>query len=358
MNDNTDKLKNYIEEISLLQVEYPFNLLKLKNGLERYNLSEEEQDKIEVICESHKRRSDQLIKSGNIKGAINSMERAVAIQPLSIEFRNKLAQLYDISARKEGFKKGDRDLAYNTASFSLRLNKNNPIARSILKDIKKNDNRISGRDLNKKLIPPLLVLIMIVLVAVFTKNDFSIPFLSNKTEIAEPQWEKPPMKETIPFTERTLDTQISSTDSDFTIQIDKSLIAKVNGSFSYTIQGEISAPEKALTSADLTIHFINSSGTPLFRKTVSLVEDNEIFLPGEGILIDEFFYIHYLPPEIERISLNLTNVSFSDDYITGETPEEIYLQWDTARPEGVNIALLLKSSTSIYSYAGSYRNMK
>lgn len=359
MEDHTIKIKTFIDDISLIQEKDPYDFQSINECIKEHDFTENEKDQLEQIHLSHKNRSEESFQAKNLNSAIISMERAVEINPLSDEYRNHMAQLYLIRANREGFKKADRDLAYNSAKFSLKLNKNNPIASSLLKEIRKKDNKISGRDLNRKLIPPLAALFVIVILAVFMKTPFTIPFLNKESESIEEVWIKPEVRETKAFTEREIDLEIfSSLNKNFDIQFSKSLIEKTNGSYSYTLQGEILAPEEALESADLRVNFIGYEGNLLFSKKIPLVLEDQIILPGESIMIDEFFYIHYLPPDIDKITINLTDISFTDNFISNSSSEEIYLQWDTNRPEGINISLILKNESIIESYSGSYLNMK
>lgn len=359
MEDQTFKIKTYIDDISLIQEKNPYDLHLIKECISKYDFSDNEQDQLRQIHISHKQRSEDSLRLKNLNSAIISMERAVEINPLSDEYRNHVAQLYLMRANREGFKKADRDMAYNSAEFSLKLKKNNPIAASILKDIRKRDNRISGRDLNRKLIPPLIALSVIIFFAVLTESPFNIPFLNRESDKGEEEWIKPEVMETTPFTEREVDLEIlSSLSKDFEIQFSKSLIEKTNGSYSYTIQGEIRAPEEALQSADLRVNFMGSEGDLLFTKRFPLVREDQVILPGESIVVDEFFYMHYLPPDIDKITINMTDISFTDKFISDSLSEEIYLQWEANRPEGTKISLILKNDSLIKSYSGSYVNMK
>ena len=359
MEDQTLKIKNFIIDISRIQEKNSFDFHSINECIKEYDFSVSEKDQLEQIHLSHKNRSEESLHAKNLNSAIISMERAVEINPLSDEYRNHMAQLYLMRANREGFKKSDRDLAYNSANFSLKLNKNNPIASSLLKEIRKKDHKISGRDLNRKLIPPLAAIFVILALAIFMKSPFTIPFLSKESESIDEEWIKPEVLKTKPFTERKIDLEIlSSLSRDFDIQFSKSLIAKTNGSYSYTIQGEIQSPEEALESADLRVNFIGYEGNLLFKKEFPLVREDQIILPGESIMIDEFFYIHYLPPDIDKITINLTNISFTEDFISNSSSEAIYLQWDAYRPEGTNISLILKNDSIIKSYSGSYLNMK
>jgi len=359
VEERTLKLKKYIEDISLIQEKNPFDLRSIEKCIKSYTLSDDEKDQLEKICLSHIKRSEELLRMKNLNGAIISIERAVEINPLSDELRNHAAQLYLMRANREGYKKSDRDLSYNSAVFSRNLKKPNPIANSILDEIRKKDNKATGKDLNKKLILPIVLLLVIVTAAVLWENDFTIPFLSTREVKNDKEWIPPPKMEKTIFTEQDISIQINSTlTEDFDIQLNKSLISKINGSYSYVIQGEIIAPESAVKSADLDINFINSSGGSLFKKSISLIGDDQIILPGESIIIDEFFYIHYLPPDIDHINFNLSNISLPDDFNSNTANRELYIQWNTSRPEGINISMILKNENAFDSYSGTFTNMK
>lgn len=359
MKDKTLKLKKYIEEISLIQENDFFDLKSIRECINYYDLTDDEQDQLRQICLSHTKRSEELLLKKNLRGAIASIERAVEINPLSEEFRNKAAQLYLMRSKLEGFKKSHRDLAYNSAALSLTLNKKNPIASSILKEIRKRDNKINGKDLNKNILIPITILIIFIVAAVLWEKEFTIPFFMKNEAENDAVWVKAPQQESIIFTEQNIDIKINNRLSeDFNINLTKSIISKINGSYSYTIQGEIQAPEKAVKSADLNINFISNSEDSLFKKSFPLVREDQIILPGEPIIIDEFFYIHYLPPDINRISFNLTDLSFSDDFSANNATEKLYLQWDTPRPDGINFSITLKNKSSMNSYSGTFQNIK
>ena len=344
--------------MSFLQEKDQNDLKSLTNCRKSYKFTDIEWEQLENLSLSHIRRSEELLKSGNLNSAIVSLERAVEINPFSDEFRNKLAQIYLMRSQKEGFKKTDRDLAFTSASLSLKINSSNPIAKSILKEIQKKDDKISGRDLHKKLLPLLLAIFIIALAAIFLDKEYVIPFFNNTALSEEEEWEKPPALEKIPFSEREIDTQINSLNDQFEISISRSTINKTNGSYSYTIQGEIGSVEKALKSLDLEISFINVNREKLFTKTFSMIKENQIIMPGEKVLVDYFFYIHYLPPEIDKITLNLSNIDYAEDIISQEESQIIALEWTAARPEGIKISLILKEEITYETYSQYYKNMK
>jgi hypothetical protein len=358
VSENTLKLKEYIDEISLLQEKEIASLSELQECYEKYSFSDEEKEKLISISQSHKKRSEELLLSRKVNSAIISMERAVEINPFSDEYRNTLAQLYLMRAQKEGFKKSDRDLAYQHATYSLKITNSNPIARSILKEIQKNDDKISGKDLNKKFLPLLLIIAVFALVALFTEKKYLLPFFGIKETEEEETWIKPPEIEKAPFDVREVETQINGLQNQFSMEIEKSLIKKINGSYSYILQGEILSEKETIESADLSINFINTEGDSLFSRTLPLVRENQLILPGEAIVIDQFFYIHYLPPDIDKINLTLRNYSFSDKTIPAEKSIPLKIEWETSRPEGIEIQMSLKNEDSIINDSQSYKNIK
>jgi len=358
VDDSALKLKNYIEEISILQDKDNKDFKSLKNCLRNYAFSDDELEKLERLSLNHQSRSEELLKSKRLSEAIFSMERAVEINPFSDEFRNKIAQLYLMRANREGYKKADRDLAFEAASISISLNNDNPIARSLLKEIQKKDDRISGRIHNKYLGPLFLVIIVIALIAVFVEREYIIPLFNNYAMGKDEEWVKPEPIKTIQFTELEIEPQISSLNKDFIFNIDKSQIAKTNGSYSYTLQGEISAEKETIKSADLDINFVSTEGKTLFTKTVSLIKEDHLVLRGEKILLDQFFFIHYLPPDIAKVSLNMSNYSFSEEEISAEESLPVYIEWETSRPEGIKININLKNENAYESYSHSYKNFK
>lgn len=359
MDDSARKIKSYIEEISLVHEKNPFDLKGFLSCAKKYNFSDYDDLKLEQISLSHHRRSEELLRKGKLTEAITSMERAVEISPLSASSRNKLAQLYLMKAAKDGFKKNGRDMAFLTASFSLKLNKTDPIARSILKEIKSKDKKISRKARGGKLIFPMTALILIIIAALFLDNDFEIPLLSavpseNKTD----NYETAPQPVIQTFTEREIETQVTNFNDELEISLNKSLLSKTNGSFSYLLQAELRAPEVSLKSADLNIDFITPEGDSLFKKSFPLIDENWVVSPGETVLIDEFFYIHYLPPEINRVNINLKNISFHDKIIIPRNPEDLDIEWNSFRPEGVKISMILEDSSDLKGYSGFYKSMK
>lgn len=358
VEETANKIKSYINEITLTGEKDSYDLQALRKCFDSFELTEEELEKLEQIASVHVRRSEDLLGKRNITGAILSMERAVEIHPLFDEYRNRMAQLYLMKSSAEGNSSAERELARKSALFSLRLKTNNPIARNILKEIKKTEDSISGRHLNKKLIFPLIALIAIVIAALLSQNRFTLLFLNPVERSGESSSTTDEIMQKTAFTEREVNIRVTGPVEDCELEVGESLISKTNGSFSYTLQGELSHPTAALKSAELNITFRSFQGDALFRKSYALIDDDELVMPGEPILIDKFFYVHYLPPEIDRVDLSLKNLAFADEIPQEQENNLLSVEWDAPRPEGVKLNIYTTDSAFFKGYGQDYANIK
>lgn len=351
MEETSHKLKDYINEISAIQEENPFDLRALQSCINSYDFTDDDKDKLSQIASGHSKRSEEMLRQGKIEGAIVSMERAVEIYPLSSEFRNRLAQLYVTNSEKEK--------ALENARFSLLVERNNPIAKSILKDIKKDDDKQSGKDQYKKLLIPFSALIILIIFALLSRNSFDIPFLRViEGEEEQTQAQANPLPKPVEFTERQVVTEAFGLPEEVDISIETSTIAKTNGSFSYTLQATLQSESELISSADLNILFRDYKGKIIFRKVLPLLSAFQNLYPGETLLIDEFFYIHYLPPDIAAIDIKLTDLKVADEIPQSDEPFPLKIEWSEDRPEGTKLEMAIKNRSALTGYSEGYTNLK
>lgn len=358
MNGRTGKLKSYINEISLLVEKDSFDLKAFKLCFDSFEFSAEELKDLKRIASVHTKRSEEQLESKRLQEALMSMERAVEINPLSGEYRNRLAQLYLMKSQGEGPEGKSRKMAEEQANFSLLLESKDLIARNILKEIKMQEKKKQGIFSIKKAILPTLFLIILIGAAFFTNNNFTFPFLNRSEENNISDSFVPEVKKVKMFTERDMETQVSGAERDSKLEIDLSRIEKTNGSFSYTLQGRFSNDKAAVTSADLNISFKDHQGNSLLTKTYPVVTSNQWLIPGETRIIDHFFYLNYLPPDIDKVNLSLSNLNLSDEIPENQDEAPLSITWDDARPEGVKISIWNKESRLYDGYSSDYFNIK
>lgn len=358
MEETSHKLKEYINEISRIRTETPYDTAALKNCLTSFDLSDSEKDKLEEIAAGHSKRSEEMLKAGKVEGAIVSMERAVEIFPLSGEYLNRLAQLYLMRSEKDGGREEDRILARDNAAFALKLEKNNPISKDVLKEIQKKEEAANGREQNRKILIPLIVLVIIIIAALASQNRFTIPFLGKKQETVESTSTARTFRETETFTSTSVDPEIGYLPEDCTLDIGTSRLAKTNGSYSYTVQGNLVSEKEMIRSAQLQIIFKDYRGNRIYEKKLSLVKENETYYPGEPILVDGFFYIDYLPPDIDKITLVVDDLSFADVIPPRSNVQPLKIEWSAPRPEGADISMEIKEISELEGYSLRYGTVK
>ncbi|MCP4164136.1 MAG: hypothetical protein GY760_29095 [Deltaproteobacteria bacterium] len=352
MNEIAIKLKRYIQEISSLQDQDQWSIQTLNICRDKYKLSEEENLKLKKLSDNYRIHSADFFKEGKLTKAINSLERAIQINPFSEDLRNTIAQLFLLRAEQEGYKKTDRDLSFRSASICLKLNKSNKTARNIIREISKKDGKVSGRDQNKKLVPIIILVILYGILAIYYKREVIFSFIQ-KEILNEKTLEKHVIT---PFDKEEIETKIINLHDDLKITIDKSSISKKNGAYSYTLQGEIYSGTKEIISIDLDLRFKDYNGESLFSKIIPLVKDTT--LPEEIVLIDQFFYIHYLPPDIDEVTLNFYNYDSIDKSEMNYETVSLPIVWDAMRPEGIKIEIAKKSEVLIDGYGQSYKKIK
>lgn len=351
MEETSLSLKAYIEEFSELQKSQPFNERAFKEYIKSNELSPTELETLEKLATGHGKRSQELLMQGKKDHSIISLERAIELKPLSTEYRNRLAQLYIMQKR-------ERD-ALDQAQFSLSLERNNPIAKSIIKDIKRNTDKEKGRDQYKKLIIPGIFLLLIIGAALFTQTDFNFNFLNqneNEKEDAEAIVNKTLQKEE--FDSLSFPVELQSMNKNFALDLVQSQMEKTNGSISYTLQGTLINDSEPISSAEIVIRFRNYERDVLFEKSLDLIEENDIVYPGEPILIDEFFYMHYLPPDIDNIDILIRDIKAPDELPDRPEPQPLKLEWEANRPEGVRLSVSLIKEDIIHSYSQNYGKYK
>jgi len=358
VEDDVDKLKTYINEISLLSERDSFNYTALKNCYDSFELSDEQTGRLKQIARGHIKHSEDMLKGGRIEEALSSTERAVEILPLSSEFRNRIAQLYLIKSRNEGLGGKNREAARSQASFSLKIEPGNPIAGQILKEINQKERSLSGKTSYRKLIFPLAGLLMLIVAAIFSQNDFTFTFLRRQPEVANDSMAVPALKKTETFSGRELETILTGQLEECRLEVERSLLGRTNGSISYTLQGTFFNESKAVKSADLNIAFKKFDDSTLFEKTLPLIREDQWLMPGEPALIDSFFYVHYLPPEIEEVRISLKNLLIADEIPRLEERQKLPLEWTASRPEGVKIDVFRLDANGFQGYGEDFINIK
>ncbi|MBN2657067.1 MAG: hypothetical protein JXR86_08405 [Spirochaetales bacterium] len=358
MDDKADKLKSYINEISLIAEKEPFNYTALKKCFDSYQLTESDLGRLKKVAASHIKRSEELLQNRRIEEALMSMERAVEIHPLSDEYRNRMAQLYMIKAREEGQDGRYRELAMKNATFSRLISSANPIAENIIKEIRIKEKSLSGTVSYKKILLPFAGLLVLITASFLTQNRFSFPFFQQESSKDKTQMTVPYIKQTETFRERKLDTVLNGLPEDCRVDIFQSKLNLTNGSISCTIQGELRNESRAIKSADLEIALKNYDGVTLFSRIFPLVSEDQWLMPGEPALIDEFFFVHYLPPEIDEVRISFKNLIIADEIPRQEEKKPLTLEWTASRPEGVSIELFQLDSSGFDGYGEEYINFK
>jgi len=358
VKEDVDKLKTYINEISQLAEKDFFDYKAFRNCYDSFELSDEQVRRLNQIALGHIKRSEEMLKGGRIEEALSSMERAVEIHPLSSEFRNRIAQLYMIKSQNEGLGGINREMAQRHASFSSKVEQGNPIADHILKDITRKERSLSGRTSYRKLIFPLVGLFLLIVAAFFSRNNFTFSFLRRKPEELNSSMSVPAVKKTETFTGRELDTILNGQMEGCRLEVDQSRLGQTNGSISYSLQGTFTNESKAVKSVDLNVAFKKFDGSTLFDKTFPLIKEDQWLMPGEPALIDQFFYVHYLPPEIEEVRISLKNLIIADDIPLMEEKQKLSTDWTASRPEGVKIDIYHLDSNGVQGYGEDFVNIK
>lgn len=146
--------------------------------LQKYMLTPEDIDKLTMLIDRHLNRALDYKDNERWDSAIVETERALLFAPLNNEVRLDLAELFLKRSFQYGYLQKDLDRAGREVNDALTLEPENREAKKFLKELRQLKQMLRGTQHNRRIIPLILIVIIILGAALYPQIRKRFNFLS------------------------------------------------------------------------------------------------------------------------------------------------------------------------------------
>ena len=354
MEENEDQedglLNQYLKELIEIQDHALITEKDIAHLDEKYPLSTEEIDKIHMLAHRHVSRADQYKKQERWDTAIVETERALLFTPLDPDLRLDLAELYTLRSRQYGYLEKDLRRARNKVKETLILKPGYRSAIKLQKELQDLDRMLKGTDQNRKIIP-LIIVLLIIMGAVLIPRIRNFAFweideeetTSSNLPLEEQEWTR---KE---LTLKPADSLKERLD----IDIKGAELLKNNESYALSLSGYVQTLSGPLENLVLDLS-LGDVMTPVLEKELSLLDKNDpILLPGETLPFSAYYHLTSYNNE-ESLQLGISAIGRSEALYDPSQWAESVPFWGIPRPNDINLTFTGKRHNLIEGYDRTY----
>ena len=343
-------LSQYLKELIEIQNHALITNKEMNRLEEKYPLSADEKDKVNMLAHRHISRADQYKKKERWDTAIIETERALLFTPLDPDLRLDLAELYTLRSRQYGYLEKDLRKAREKVRETLTLKPGYRSALNLQKELQDLDRMLKGSDQNRKIIP-LFIALLLILGAIFYPHLREFEFWKNSEEdrtdtnipLEEPEWSKREMN-------------VQSTDSlkeRVTIEIAEAELLKWNESYALSLSGYIQTISGPLENLSLNLSVGDIMSPVLEKELPVLKSEDPDLLPGETIPFNAYFHLTDYRNE-EALQLGISSIKKSDREFDPLQWIETAPFWEIPRPNDINLKFTSKQHDQIEGYDRTY----
>lgn len=325
MSDFDDILKNYVEHILHIQAEKNQETLsqeELNEVATRLGLTQADLIYIEKRFTAYYTRGIGFAKYNNWDKAIQELEQACKIKPISSEALYRLADAYRNRFLKKG-RKEDKILAEKYAQRCLQIEYKHEKAIELISQI----NRLKPKNKKKTWLKYSLIIILILSVltlAFFMIQDFLKPQPNKVSEEKNEQDKPQPLIEEKNNLEEVpifLDDEGKIFGLD--LDVETSILKKENDTFHYQYKGSLLNKKYELSELVFTVVVLNDKNEAIHEENLNILDTKNAELKPDDVLPFSFsLHQEFGTKKIKGIRLdiyNIENVELEEPYLAKDT---------------------------------------
>ncbi len=350
--ENEEKLLNrYMQELVEIQDSRLLTREDLVKLDEKYPLSQQYKDKLYMLSSRHITRAEQYKKQERWDTAIIETERALLFSPLDEQLRLDLAELYLNRSRQYGYLEKDLRRSEEKIKETLTLHPRSKSALRMQKEMQELYRILKGKDQNRKMIPIILGILLIV-GAVSYPRIRQFQFWGSQDT---PQEESLSPAENNDWSSRTL--QVETTDSlkeRIDLDITQAEIEKRDSGFGISLQGYTRTVSGPLEQMTLKVS-LKGRTEPLFEKSIPLLDkDSPILYPEETLPFSDYTHLTDYDSQSDELFIELESIRKSGIDPESQIWETSMTQWELPQPEGINLEFQTRRENFLEGYDAQY----
>ncbi|QEN07487.1 hypothetical protein EXM22_05600 [Oceanispirochaeta crateris] len=348
--NSSSNLNSFLTDLVNMQDKKLVTPMDLEALQEKYDLNPDDQEKLNMLIERHLSRATEYKRNERWDNAIVETERALLFSPLDNEIRLDLAELFLNRSVKYGYLQKDLRRAGHEVRDALTLEPEHRGAKKFQKELKQLNSMLQGKQNNKKLIPLVLLLIIIMGAALYPQIRKRFQFLSLAEESdsslaisTEPPWV-------------TKSISISESDplkKDFNIQLTESMIIRETnaGVPAISVAGYIEPLNGDLAMLELMLSGFDPADS---IATIEIVSPGDAPLrKGETDRFQSFIYLNTNPEDMDKLYFSIKNrQAYYEEEIPRWEKEEIYM--NDPLPHGIFLDMESLLINQIEGYDRNY----
>ncbi len=359
-------LEAYIEALSRLKSSGELNAKGMERIAREIGFSTEDFVMAKAQAAKHGTRAKKFLERGLHEAARKEAEAALALEPLSVEYRllaaKSLAGLYtrsgsirikdEAAAILRGLiaERPDLDEAYD---LMAKLEEGQSLLR-IDTRTKPRAVRGTGRGAGRLAAALSLVAIIGVIVVILASPDANGSTIDQPFQVTA---NVAPKKASVQVVEAPHEKIVPVIQSDelaasYPLRIADSRFIPYKDAWSYKLSAMASSKKLELTELKLSCKGYAADGSLMFSRVASALQDIDAAIrPGELAPFDISVYEKEAPPDLERVELGVSLAKTAYTPASYLAEPELSLAWDAPAPAGMALEARLRADTSSGSYA-------
>ncbi len=297
-NVSDERLNSFLTELIKRQEGHLIHHEEFTGLKQKFDLGIAEEEKLQMLIDRHIGRAMEYKRTERWDNAIVETERALLFSPLNNEIRLDLAELFMNRSARFGYLQKDLRRSEREINKALILEPGNKKAKEFLKDLHKLKKMLKGKGYNRKYVPLLILLFLILAGALYPRIRRYFHFYRGKEKPLTEQ----EAAENLPWEEKALaHTASAEMAEDFTMSLVENKVKKdgETGLFSLDIKARLEPVNEDYSLLDIEM-FANESSTSL--GVISMVPPGEAPLRrGETGLIDQQIPFSGDPDALESV---------------------------------------------------------
>ncbi|MBF9017679.1 MULTISPECIES: hypothetical protein [unclassified Oceanispirochaeta] len=345
------RLNNFLTELVNSQDNKLLNTEDVDALLQKYMLTPEDIDKLTMLIDRHLNRALDYKKNERWDSAIVETERALLFSPLDNEVRLDLAELFMKRSFQYGYLQKDLDRAGREASDILTLEPENRAAKKFLKELKQLKQMLRGTQHNRRIIPLIFIVIIILGAALYPQIRKRFNFLSlNNTAMQSSS----PLDYVPPWETRELNYEKSSSlKESFKMDLMETTLIRESpsGTPALSIAGYLEAVKDDYSRLELEVFRSDDNSSV---GTITVIDEGDAPLrSGETESFHDYMYFNDDIEQLKSVYIGISEQVSYREQENSEWSEEI-LHNETPLPNGVFLDAESRFISQIEGYDRNY----
>jgi hypothetical protein len=319
--------------------------------LQKYMLTPGDIDKLSMLIERHLNRAREYKYNERWDSAIVETERALLFTPLNNEIRLDLAELFLKRSVQYGYLQKDLDRAGREVRDALTLEPENKAAKKFIKELKQLKLMLKGAQHNRRIIPLILIVLLVLAAALYPQIRKHFQFLSldnNGVQSSSALETVPPWE-----TRELIFEKSSALKKNFVMDLKDSTLVRESrsGTPALSIAGYMESVNDDFSRLELEI-FRSDDNSSL--GTITVIDEGDAPLRrGETESFHDYMYLNDDIEQLKSVYIGISRQSSYREQENSDWAEEI-IHKEGPLPKGVFINAESRFISQIEGYDRDY----